>query len=313
MDFGVFARSLKKSAALAAEAAQKLDFDQMAAKDEYIHTDEVPDQRRKFPKTESAPMDDTSTLSTHSSLLDRTRNMPMPFPADSATSTATRSGTRNLVPLKVDVPDRLPRVRQDSLSSEDEDDPILSLIRKDNNPNKNVDSVGLQSTRNNTNTAKEIQKHRFFEDLENRIAQPEKELPDDIPSETTKAKNTGSPQPEASTAPNLPPWLSAAASALRFKRPKDSSATIPSRPAFFRQKVEPPKEEDDFANVAVVSGAAVLGDAELEELAAFGKSQNYLTVLVEVVKHHPREIFILFTLCLGAFVYLFSKNRSWGV
>lgn len=318
MDFGAaFAQSLKKSAALAAEAAQQLDFNKMAAEDDYIHTEDGNVERlerRRLPVEPS--MDDTSTLSTHSSLLDRNRHPRFP-PQEPTPRLPGRQKSRNLVPLKVDVPERQRKIPEDSLSSEDsddDDDPIFALMKgqKPKSGNRDPDPAA-PSTTNSSET--EIKKHRFFEDLENRIALPPQEMPDGILSETTKANNHAPAEPSSRAPAGLPPWLSAAASALRLPRSqkKGSSSTSFSRPAFFRKK--PEAERDELANVAVVSGAAVLDDTELEALAAFGKrqEQNYLVVLMEVIKQFPRELFILFTLFLGGFVYLFAKNRSWGI
>lgn len=318
-----FAEKLKASAAEAARAAQNFQgFDEMAANDEYIHTEgynapqkskqplRFPEQQQPEPLLMNMPdTDETSTLSTHDSLLQR----GVVAPAAETVSHGRSSG--NIVPLKVDVPERNPRsgillplqlLKEEELSvSSDEsedDDPILRLIRK------KEDATIDTNNNNGDEPNKPEKKHRFLHDLDTRIAMPEQtnELPHAALAQqnrglTTQNTNTTTTQP-------LPSWLQTAARKLGMPPLANKSKTKAAFPFWSRKKEFQPAHE----TMEIPKVSATFNQSEREQLALLLQEQKNSNVscVIMATKHIPREGFILFTLILAALVFFYYNNRS---
>ena len=187
MNFEFLREKLKESAAQAAQAAREFEgLDAMAAQDDYIHQEEFnvasknrwreaqqQQQQQQLQMQQNLPQhmlsneyvdyhdqDDTSTLSTHSSLVKRVPSSKSNSLDHQIQQTTNQKdygrsySLQDIVPLKVNVPDRqlsLPVPQDietpassyhddhvdyydddedDASNSSEEDDPILSLIRK---------------------------------------------------------------------------------------------------------------------------------------------------------------------------------------
>lgn len=263
--------------------------------------------------------DDSSTLSTHSSL----RRAPITATSSSTNRPANakdfgRSQSHaDIVPLKVDVPDRqlsLP-VQSDSSSSyddndeSDDDDPIMAAIRKQKGePKKQTRAPAPQQKQ----PAKQ-KHHRFMEDLDSRMAMENQE--EQLPL-------VASPAPAPSQQPQQPAvaaWFSnVAAKSLELVgrrpdgvRPNTETPASAAPLARAKRRVVPPA--DEMEKVAVVSSAAVLGEDEMQELAQLRRQQQHrsfgpASTLCHAARQHPREAFVGFTLLLAAFVYFRSQG-----
>jgi len=369
MNFDTFREKLKASAAQAALAAKQFEgFDAMAAQDEYIHSEEfnvAPKNRHRNKAAQQQQQqqqqqqyqehmipnqfvdhdhDDTSTLSTHSSLVKR-------VPSKSNSSNQEQQANQkdynrslslqDVVPLKVTVPDRqisLPAQNVDSptssyhdddfdnasSSSEEEHDPIMSLIRKQKGgaPNKKAntgasspvqplsDSLHLQETPK--------QKHKFMEDLDSRLAMENADLQPLMLSPVRAAADrvAVSTVTEAQQS-----WFSnVAAKSLELigKRTTPQQSPSPSSPvpllARTKQRRNQQQHGDELGNVAVVSSTAMMGDEEMRELEMMRAQQqqsfSLSSVLCNLVRDHPREGFIVLTFLLGSYVYFRSSGGA---
>lgn len=366
MNFDRFAQKIKASAAIAAEAAANFQgFDEMAANDDYVQSPDfnVHGRSRKAGERNLAQQqhfDDASTLSTHSSFRastirpttdpSQTLSHQLQQPANptsnnndsnpnyaasssifrrDTTESTNNNKTRQLVPLKVSVPERQIRLlrpnkvddEDDSLSrsSDDDedlrDDPIISLLKQERQGGSR--SSAVQSTSRETTTKKStpidgsggITKHRFFEDLEQRMSMPEQPR---FGMETEAASSSivqqGPPSGDSSTlaASNPLKSLFSGGISLPWKQAGMQKDNAPRAPFFARSRA-PPVNSDPLSNVAVVSGAAMLSTDELKQLDQAVQQQKQ-----RPIRFGRRETFIAFTLVLAAFVYFFlSRSPTW--
>ena len=383
MNFDSLREKLRASAVQAAQAAREFEgLDAMAAQDDYIHKDEsnvasknrlkeaqqqehlhqqLHQQQQYIPEQQSHPQhmlpnqyvdhhdqDDTSTLSTHSSLVKRvpskanSRENKDQQPANQKDYYRSNS-LQDIVPLKVSVPDRQLSVsvpasietpssssyndeyEDDASNSSEEDDPIMSLIRKQKG------GVGLKKAARNAGASSASplplhsqsphlqrtpkQKHRFMEDLDSRLAM--ENLQPLIASPGRPLRPTVGESAKEPPLPTGASWFSSvAAKSIEFMgktndQPPSSSSFVPV-PLLSRAKWrQHPSQDnaDELANVAVVSSTAMLGDEEMRELTQLRSQQqsfSMTSLLWNVVRDHPRESFIVFTLLLGSYVYLRS-------
>jgi hypothetical protein len=337
-----FAEKLKASATQAAMVAQNLamtGFDEMAATDAYVQSEGFNVAvARSDPRVGVSTSfqnqldlhDDTSTLSTHSSAWFREaarnqRGGPPPLPRSSSYPLP-----HDVVPLKVSVPERqssMPNGKQEDSNSvlssdnehgessdEDDDDPIMSMIRKKHVSQQaqladgDDDDESSFSERHLPTDQRRKKTHRFMEDLESRMAMPEEQFPPVSFSGTSTASITSSGTGDG---PMLVSWLSAVVG--RNARQKNAATTAPLARNKRRLPQQHQSDNDGLGDVEVVSSTAMLGDAEMLELAQFRQQSTKcgsLRVTIEILQRHPRELFIIFTLLLGSFAYFYSSNRS---
>jgi len=378
----IFREKLKASAAQAAQLAKNFEgLDAMAAKDDYIHTEEFnvarpnnhpPQQQQQQPEVLHQQQevedddDDTSTISTHSSLVqERGGRRVISSKTTGATHSSAAAADTNppqgfyhrsqslqdqLVPLKVNVPDRqlsLP-VRNDTTMKEDssnssffeysnnnenissddddddtsdDDDPIMSMIRKQKiEPKKKKGNNAQQQTKQ--------KQHRFMEELDSRMAmENQQQLQPLVPAPASPLSSPQQQQPAAAVAS----WFSnAAAKSLQLvgakptQRPPESQTTAapPLMARAKQQRRHATGNEDDMMeqhDVAVVSSTAVLGDEEMQELAQlrikqqqhpYSSVRGLLCLLCHLPRQHPREAFIVFTLLLACYVYFRSRTAG---
>lgn len=362
MNFDSFREKLKASAAQAALAAQQFEgFDAMAAKDDYIHSEEFNVASNNRQRKEAAQQqqqqqeqyeqqrireqlvdhdhDDTSTLSTHSSLKrvpSKSNSSNQAQPAANQKDYNRAHSLQDVVPLKVSVPDRqlsLPAQNVDSptssyhdddydnaSNSSEEDDPIMSLIRKQKGAQNKKTKAGSSSPVRKLSESLHLQetpkqKHRFMEDLDSRLAMENEDLQPLMLSPARAASPAA-----VSTEETPQSWFSnVAAKSLDFigQRTTLQQSSLSSSPAPLLARTKQRRNhqhDDELANVAVVSSTAMLGDEEMRELEQMRAQQqqsfSLVTLLWNLVKNHPREGFIVFTLLLGSYLYFRSSGGA---
>ena len=335
MNFGELTSKLRAKASSAAVAARSFQgFDTMAANDEYIHSDSL-NVKRKGPvlkatasplspaSQHSVPADapqefkqDTPSSSQHSvrdasfrqqsgnSLLEAS-SQPSDhhspgLPLLSVVQTTLSQHTRSHVSASSDEEEVASLLSKsfhtgDESDNEEEDDPILNMLRDESM------SSSKTSSRPKKNT------NRFLEDLENRMARPQESAPESTQFLPPKETNQDS-KPSGL-------WLSVLRNGA-LQASSKSSTTTPqtvapwSKPRKQRKQQQP--QEEEMEPFEIVASDAMLGQDELEELAQLKQAERtpgITRLLWRLVWEHPRESFILFTLLLGAFSYFYSRRE----
>ena len=317
MNFEVLREKLKESAAQAAQAAREFEgLDAMAAQDDYIHKEEFnvasknrlreAQQQQQLQIHKNQPQhilanhyvdhhdqDDTSTLSTHSSLVKRVPSSKSNS-LDNQINEANQKdynrahSLQDIVPLKVTVPDRqlsLPVPKSietpsssyhddvynddnEASNSSEDDDPILSLIRKQKGssaPRKTAISAAGDSSQtplynqspHGQRTPKQKQ-HRFMEDLDSRLAMENMQPPIASPGRTARPAVTAStgesPQPTAAS------WFSGVAAKsmdlmgkTNPQRQSQQSLSLSAAPLMSRARWRPHPAHDGDDELANVA------------------------------------------------------------
>jgi hypothetical protein len=378
--FRSFASKLKASAA---DVAQHLPtFDDMAAKDEYIHSEDFNVKGQKKPNYEARtqqiqqhsrqPQQPSDTSSTASwSLLDRPQG-----PLTPALGTARQESTRKVgsdttsfrtsiaagskvdkyeeqspikkqssMPLLSVVADSLKQGRSPSPSPpkqttgieyesdtsdmgndnlmedhdyiNDEDDPILSMIRKSTlAPKKAVQKKTPKpepekhQTEIETKNDKKKNPNRFLDDLDQRLSTPEARMEEGVDGLVT----TAPPASEGNWG-----WVKDLAVAhvdrIVGGRPTNAKSVEGPRPDAPLARKKPqriaitPPPEDDFQ---VTVSSSVLAGEELAQLAKMkqGSILDPLSMLMDSVKENPQLKFIFFTMVLAFFVFFYTRHQT---
>ena len=347
MNFRGFASKIKTSAA---QAAAKLPtFDDMAAKDDYIHSEEFNISGQKRPnnkessttaatttrpetKPQSAEIEESSSVSSWS-LLDR----PVPVVrAALPTPSQTPLVRPNSIPKpKTSQHDRMETSSQSIVSSlehedeegsqtsgsgssdnsynsddeYDEDDPIMSMIRKPSSKASNKKKEKNMKPKAADDSSSKKSSRRFLDDLDDRLSTPESRMEAGV---VVGQSETYSPPPPVA---NRWGWVNSMA--------KEKMGQMLGRPVAAAQSSSAPlarkkpevkaavaPKEDDFH---VASSTAVLADDELAELAKMKRSMgmmDQLCMLLDSLKENRQFVFIAFTMLLAAAVFFFTRHRS---
>jgi hypothetical protein len=307
MNFGQFTSKLKASAASAADAARSFQgLDAMAANDAYIHSESLNVRGRSQSNISPA---DNSALSSHrrtatSASMD---NCPRET-GESEVSTYSRPSTQSVqskfLPHDGQQASLLSVVQEtlshhsrsdrheasdSALGASDEDDesedddPILSLIRSETHSSSSKQSLDQKSPGT----------RRFLDDLEKRISVPIETLPHQA------YKN------ESASAG----WLSS----LRLNTSTSTASPLVAAP-WSRSRAPKTQQREDQEIFEVVTATAMLGSDEMNELAQLKQKSatnpSVPTLVWFLIKEHPRESFIVFTLLLGAFAYFRTRGDA---
>jgi hypothetical protein len=347
-NFKGFASKVREQAR---DAAKKLpSFDDMAATDEYIHSEEFNVTGQTKSKEEELSKQSKISESDHSStwsLIDRRiQNSSLPPSSNSsfADPEAPKVQNDNLAesqrreeptpepppplqkkPLVLSVVTDAMREQQnapevvesesdvseehsddDSWSEEDEEDPILSMIRS----NKREELKSLPRTKRSKQSSKTTKDkrnpNRFLEEL------------DWVETQTVEG-TTSNQQTTVATTPSIPAtsrelgsWMKTLASnqvnkLLRRQEPKPSSTGMPPLAKNKPQSKSNQQQEDEYHSA---DSKNLLGDNELAQLAKMKHAnKGSLSLLMDSVYENRQFAFIFFTLILAALVYFYSYRQ----
>jgi hypothetical protein len=315
-----FTEHLKASALQAAKAAQAIattGLDEMAAEDEYVQSEGY-NGTRKLSKKQSNCDDLSSTRSTHSTYhqsLDHRKqelvgdrpsssragsSQPLKPPPSSSVVADRKEENSNARRKAIHRPEDQTYLLSSSSDDEDQDaenDPILSILRKEKSTSEHRES-------------KRKDAHRFMDDLESRISMPME--PDMPPVPSYSYSSTNSPPSIAEGAIGISAWLSTAATTIGIPTQK-KVLTMPAMALapLSRQKPRPTTGENQ---VELVSSTAMLGESELQQLEQLRSlerqsAQGPIRQLYDrLLVQHRREMFIVLTLVLCAYVYFHAAR-----
>lgn len=295
-----WADKLKASAEAAAEAARAFQgFDDMAAKDDYIHSDSLNVKRQRGHKSSPSKVVQETSKATpsHAESSSFISNLmsSMENGASLTTPTAVASNTarssRESMPLLRSVQQTI-----ETHDSDEEDDPIWASLRHRSDAASSTSSVSSDTSNQELDGASERKKNkrRFLEDLEQRTSR-------------VNAITGTEPSPVAATAAataqqqQISSWMSTwGLRSSNTNKPEIASPGLP--PLARRPKVvaAAPPVDDDFH---IVVSSNVLAVDELKELAAIRSERS----LWQLTRQHPREFFVILTLVLGVLAYLFGQ------
>jgi hypothetical protein len=203
----------------------------------------------------------------------------------------------------------------DSDDGDDEDDPIYSVMRRERRKQPlTIDEGTAESVNGVLNSLekgesfssdKERNKktHRFMDDLENRMAQPEKEEFQQY--EEHQQEDTS----ESSSRPRL--WIEG----LKSFRQKPATSPRKYSTAPLTRKKDPQKPELEPEEVEKFTSTNILDDEEMEELVRLRQQSSDTSptaIIFALIRQHPREAFVVFTLLFGILMY-FLKGRNLSV
>ena len=291
MDLAGLAKKLQHHAEQAKMAAKNFNFDDMAAQDDYIHSDSLNVKRREHAQSQGTsknrslwPLSSGVAAQTSSlSEFDRT-----PLIQQSAAQQANAISPLLPVvhdamqthPLKSDSScrgdeERLP-LHVGSDSESDEDDPIMRQITRQ---------------RTTRQTPEETKRNKFMDDLDEHISKEntggQLQLAVHARVENEKADRPGS-------------WISG----LLGRRKLLNEAATELAPLARKKKSEDRSDIEEGVDI-IVASSNVLRPEELAELRMLkSASPGYSESCAILLRQHPRETFICLTLLLCIYAYL---------
>lgn len=297
-----FASLFKTHAVALTEAAKQFQsFDNMAAEDEYIHSDSL--NVKKQSTTDNATRRTSDVLD---SLIILEQKTPSRRTSDILDSLITLDHSKE--------PHRLPsdNVRLNTTSydfsglyEEDDNrgDPINEKGRskKEDHPLKEKNSDLVSSSQESGSARKSAS--RFMDDLDHRLSKPSIDV------------ESGLPEPvESSTAVDDSRWgwikVAAKSRVNELVGRVADEERVPFRSPLSRTATPPEPTRDEGFNVVQSSSVLQAEDqAELDRIR-LGVQGDPLTLVLNVVKQHPQFAFIAFTLVLGSAVYFYSRHRT---
>jgi hypothetical protein len=348
MNFDSLTNKLKDSASKAATAARSFKgFDEMAAKDEYIHSESL-NVKRKDKKSRDQSLELVSATKQHA----QDDNTDMSFSSQHSNASLRvvnshhHSTSPSSPPLKHRPPVPLLSVVQAALSHSSHSKKLPSRIE---NPSDEEEESSLykshflemeddegdgetddddehdpilsrirQETTDHSRSSNDSHKrrtkskqkknaNRFMDDLENRISIPESSHNSDF-EEDVPLMAAATSNEQAGTMG----WMSWALQPKQTAPQQQQSQAPWSRPKKRGEKQQ--EAEEDFQ--VVKSSGAVLNQDEMQELAQLKQQQqqqNHRSMLGMwnfLIQEHPRESFIVFTLLLAAFAYFHSRRET---
>jgi hypothetical protein len=319
MNFELIKSRVQASAVAAAEAARNFkSLDQMAADDEYIHSEGL--------KTSSSSR---GTVSGVTASMTNNRSSLLEEQQPARHSSAIPNGGHDRIQERCTLSKQSSSVLLSIVEELVNNDTPTPGSRQDDSDSEEVNdsleeeySVGKQRKKKNPT--------RFMEDLDERLSKAEQGMP---PIVTAAASpRTVLPPPSAAStiiqrqqAENRwSSWMKSTSigqmvssrvlqvsSATRGEERKPIMGTgLLSRKS--SQSVQEDDNGPDEEHVVLVS-SSVLGDeerAELERIKLVSTTSNPLTLLLSLVKHHPHHAFIAFTLVLAFAAYFYSRHRG---
>jgi len=286
MNFGERFKSHAKTLAEAAKQFQS--FDDMAAQDDYIHSDSLNVKATTTTAVSESPTQRTSEL------LDSLISPISMNPHQDHAEPHQRSSNASFDHAS------------DHASHYDEEeggshDPILDTIRY-KTPLKKKSSDVMPEERKAAS--------RFMDDLNDRLSKPNVDVEQGLPKTTTAASE--SPTNLIIETNNRWGWMKGAATSKMKDFMGKSEETIPFRSPLSRTTSsvvsETPKEEEFH----VVQSSAILGEEDQAELdrIRLGAQGDTLTFILNIVKQHPQFAFIAFTLVLASAMYFYSRHEG---
>lgn len=305
-----FVERFKSQANVLSEAAKQFQsFDDMAAQDDYIHSDSLnvkntssssttnkqDSGRRTRDVLNSLIMTPQEVCFDESESIASSSNMSEPHhrrPSHDSNLTSTNSST----------------IIEDSLR--DFHDPILDMARSNNNK-ENSESRSLKkktSTVAPQDTARKSA-NRFMDDLNDRLSKPIEDRDVEMGQPSSEVQPSAEDKWE---------WIKSAAKSRvqDFMVQNATSSTneeqVPFRSPLSRSFTTKPKssavqqEQDDFH---VVQSTSILHADDVAELDRIRQGDS-LSFVLTVVKQNPQLAFIAFTLVLGSAIYFYSRHLT---
>jgi hypothetical protein len=327
MNFESFRAKVRASALKAAEAAMSVSsLDQMAADDEYIHSEGLKVSKSKNKKTATASQQLNELIPLPSTEHVQRAQQLQPFPAKPPIKSQSSLHVADAMKDRQRRPTQTEKHDDDDGSDDDDDDLIMSMIRrtpatveprpsktklKQVPPNPGPVQAEHIPTKKNPN--------RFMSDLDDRLSKVEEARP-----EATIAKQQTSSAPSSErNSWNLLQSAVATSSMGQFLSQKlvvPIAATDEERkpmkgPLVSRRDHGAGKdnheEEDPFQ---VVVSSSVLGADEAAELErmrlATQQSTGPCAMVWHTIRQNPHHAFIVFTLLLGSAAYFYSRHRG---
>ena len=327
MNFESFRSKVRASALKAAEAALSVTtLDQMAADDDYIHSEglNIPSKSSKKRHGASEKLNElipTETIQQSQSLPGRVVVQAQP-----------------LLPIVVDLlkdkqirnTNRKKFVEDASDDEDDGNDPIMSMIRK--KPSTHESRQNMQKPLQEltpvviapmeTEDAKRKNPNRFMSDLDERLSKVEEARP------TPRVQQH---QPPSGPSTEQTRWIlfqSVASSPIGQylsqqlgQRDRNEEEQKPlNGPLVSRRNDGVTKDynddddDDDESEIQLIVSSSVLGaeeTAELERISlATQQSTDPLTMVSYMLKQNPHNVFIIVTLVLGSAAYFYSRSRG---
>ena len=293
MDLSGLAKKLQQHAEKAKIAAKNFNFDDMAAQDDYIHSDSLNVKRREHEQSQGnsgnrrfwplagdgvaahAPSHSEFDSPQQSAGFQHANTIPplLSVVHDAMQSHTHHSGSTGSCKRV----EELPPARIDSDSESDDDDPIMRQISRQRTP---------------TQMPEKKQRNRFMDDLEEHVSKENRQL---LHAVHTRVENDNVDRPGS--------WISG----LLGRRKPLYDAGTELAPLARKKKSEARGDIEEGVDV-IVASTNVLRPEELAQLrmlksATPGWSESCTIILRE----HPREAFICFTLLLCIFVYLHGR------
>ena len=299
MNFGERFKSHAKTLAEAAKQFQS--FDDMAAQDEYIHSDSLNVKN----KTNTPASSVTPTRRTTELLDSLISPISMPAPQESA---HVEPHLRSSGGTRANSYDSSSAGRNDQQERHEEEesdhDPVLDTIQPKPSLKKKSSDIMPPPSEERKNT------NRFMDDLNDRLAKPNVDVEQGL-------AQTATADTSANAIENDNRWgwrIGAATSQMKELMGRSHSSTdyVPFRSPLSRttNSISEPSLKDEDYNV--VESSAILGaddQAELDRIRLATQSDP-VTLLLNIVKQHPQFAFILFTLVLGSAMYFYSRHQG---
>ena len=328
MSFESFRAKVRASALKAAEAAMSVSsLDQMAADDEYIHSEGLKVSKSKDKKTATASQQLNELLPLPSTEQVQHAQQLQPFPAKPPITSQSSLHVADAVRDRQRRPTQPKKYDDDEGSDDDDDDLIMSMIRRtpatvEPRPNKtklkqgppNPGPVHVEHIPRKKNP------NRFMSDLDDRLSKVEEARPEaTIPKQQTSSapsaeqKNSWNLLQSAVTTSSIGQFLSqklAVPIAATDEERKRMKGPLVSRRDHGADK-DDHEEEDPFL---VVVSSSVLGADEAAELErmrlATQQSTGPCAMVWQTIRQNPHHAFIVFTLLLGSAAYFYSRHRG---
>jgi hypothetical protein len=302
-----FAEQFKTRALALTEAAKKFqNFDDMAAEDEYVHSDSLNVKKRSTTDTsrkartsdvlnsivinKQPPSRRTSDILDSLITLDESKE---PRQRTSSDSDSERLNTTT-------------RSNDSSVNGREDNGNNLARSKKEDSRLEKKTSDLVSSSQESGSARKSA--NRFMDDLESRLSKPIIDVESGLPEPVDASKSDND---------NRWGWIKNAAK-IRVNEYMGQTAAdeerVPFRSPLSRtasKVLEPTKKDEEF-EVGVVESSSVLQAEEQAELDRLrdGAQGDPLTLMLNIVKQHPQFAFIAFTLSLGSAVYFYSRHRT---
>lgn len=297
-----FASLFKTHAVALTEAAKQFhSFDDMAAEDEYIHSDSL--NVKKKSTTDTATRRTSDVLD---SLIILKQETPLRCANEILDSLISMDESKEPHRRPSDS-ERLNKTSYDfsGLYQEDSNggDSIIEKGRskkEDHQPKEKNSDIGSSSQESGSTTKSTS---RFMDDLEHRLSKPNIDMESGLPEPV---------EPSKAVDDSRWGWIKDAAKSRMNELigRKADEERVSFRSPLSRTVIRPePTREEEFNVVQSSSVFRAEDQAELDRIR-LGAQGDHLTYALNVLKQHPQFAFIAFTLVLGSAVYFYSRHRT---